>query len=92
MTSENEILNFKEQLATKLYSKFPTFEKCWEDIANVLGNDFVGLIRDKFEDELQLFKEISQFRLSIVIDNNFIFGQIKNAIGKKLRIHSFTNL
>lgn len=86
MTSETEILNFKEQLTTRLNSKFPAFDKCWEDIVNVLGNDFVGLIRDRFKDELQLFKEISQFQFSVVIDNNFIFGQIKNVIEKNKKI------
>ena len=88
MTNENEILKFKNQLATNLDSKFPTFEEKWKEIVKSLGNNFVGLIKDKFQDELKLFKEISQFRFSIVIDNNFIFGQIKNIVEKDKNIES----
>ena len=76
-------LLFKNQLATNLNNKFPTFEEKWNEIVKSLGNNFVGLVKEKFKDELQLFKEISQFRFSIVIDNNFIFGQIKNVVEKK---------
>ena len=67
-------LLFKNQLATNLNNKFPTFEEKWNEIVKSLENNFVELVKEKFKDELQLFKEISQFRFSIVIDNNFIFG------------------
>lgn len=88
MTDEKEILAFKEQLGKKLNEKFPTFEDQWSNIVKSLGNSFVGIVREKFKDELQLFKEISKFRFSIVIDNNFIFGQIKHVVEKNKRIES----
>ncbi len=88
MTDEKEILKFKNQLATNLNNKFPTFEEKWNEIVKSLGNNFVGLVKEKFKDELQLFKEISQFRFSIVIDNNFIFGQIKNVVEKNKNIEN----
>ena len=88
MTEENEILNFQNQFATSLNNKFPTFEKKWDEIVKTLGNNFVGKIRERFKEELKLFKEISQFRFSIVIDNNFIFGQIKNVVEKNKNIEN----
>jgi predicted nucleic acid-binding protein len=82
--NENGILEFKNKIATNLNNKFPTFEEEWDKIVKTLGNDFVGLIKD----ELLLFREISQFRFSIVIDNNFIFGQIKNVVEKNINIEN----
>lgn len=88
MKNEKEILEFKKQLGKNLNEKFPTFEDQWDNVVKTLGNNFVGVVRDKFKDELQLFKEISKFRFSIVIDNNFIFGQIKNVVEKNKKIES----
>lgn len=81
---------FKEQLAKQLDEKFPNFEKHWGNIVNSLGNEFVELIRERFKNEIQPFESISNFRFSVVIDNNFILGQIKNAVEKNIEIkHTF---
>ena len=88
MINEKEILEFKNQLATNLNKKFPEFEEIWNEIVKSLGHSFVGLVKENLKDELKLFKEISNFRFSVVIDNNFIFGQIKNAVEKNKNIEN----
>lgn len=86
MPKEKNLKDFKNHLANNLDAKFPGFEKEWYNIVRLLGNDFVNSMKGQFQDELSMFKEISQFRFSIVIDNNFIFGQIKNVVEKNLDI------
>ncbi|MFC0875867.1 PIN domain-containing protein [Saccharicrinis sp. FJH2] len=82
--NESEIVNLKEEISKELNKKFPKFEDSWNNTVKELGNEFVGLIKELLQDEFQLLKEITEFRFSIVIDNNFIFGQIKNIIEKNL--------
>lgn len=86
--NEKEILTYRDYFKKKLNEKFPTFEDNWNYIVNTLGNNLVGWIREKLKNELKSFKEISQFRFSVVIDNNFIFGQIKNVVEKNKDIRS----
>jgi hypothetical protein len=67
----------KDIIIGQLNTKYPDFETNWIEIVKTLGNDFVGMIKDIFQKELKLFDEFSKFKFSIVIDNNFIFGQLK---------------
>ena len=69
-----------------LREKFPGFELEWKRLVNSLGVDFINQMRTHFRSELSLTREISEFQLTIVIDNNFIFGQIKSAVEKGTRI------
>ena len=75
--------DFKKEIAERLEKKFPAFESEWKKIVHSLGHQFVNSFKDKFKDEQGYFKEVSQFKLVIVIDNNFIFGQIKGLLKKK---------
>ncbi|MCF8336450.1 MAG: hypothetical protein K9I74_00555 [Bacteroidales bacterium] len=77
---QREILNIKDNLRARLNTKYPSFDKEWESVVTTLGNDFVSSVKQILQDELVRFKEVSKFRFSIVIDNNFIFGQIKAAV------------
>lgn len=76
----NHTLTFKKELTKRLNEKFPNFENDWIDIVKLLGNDFVNTLKGRFEDEYSLFKEISTFSMTIVVDNNFVLGQIKGLI------------
>ena len=86
MSEETEILDLKKQIKDNLETKLPSFEENWNEIVKTLGNDFVGWIKESFQKELNFFEDISEFRFSIVIDNNFIFGQIKSTIEKNRKI------
>lgn len=74
--------NLKEIVNKRLDEKFPGFKSAWQDLVKKVGDDFVNLLKDKFQDEYQLFKEISQFKISVVVDNNFVFGQLKGLVEK----------
>lgn len=74
--------NLKEIVEKRLDKKFPGFKSAWGDLVKKIGDDFVNLLKDKFQDEYKLFKEISQFKISVVVDNNFVFGQLKGLAEK----------
>lgn len=75
--------DLKQEIAQRLNKKFPSFDDKWKSIVHSLGSNFVNAFKDKFKDERGYFKEITMFKLIIVIDNNFIFGQIKGILKKK---------
>lgn len=74
--------NVKDFFGARLNEKFPGFEDGWRELVKKVGDDFVNFVKDRIEDQYQLFKEITQFRISVVVDNNFVFGQIKNLVEK----------
>lgn len=80
--------NIKEIVEKRLDEKFPDFKSAWHDLVKKVGDDFVNLLKDKFQDEYQLFKEISQFKISVVVDNNFVFGQLKRLAEKNEPLES----
>lgn len=88
MGSIDNSYELKKLLADRLNAKYPDFEKNWTKIVQTLGSDFVGIIKENFQKELKFFNELSKFKLSIVIDNNFIFGQIKNLIEKDKKLET----
>lgn len=71
---------------TNLKNEFPDFEKGWKDITKKLGFDFIDFIKDRINNEFSELRSFFDLQLSVVIDNNFIFGQIKNSIEKKKEI------
>jgi len=80
--------DFKQEIAQRLENKFSNFEGEWKKIVQTLGPEFVNCFKDKFKDETGYFKEVSKFKLIIVIDNNFIFGQLKGLLKKKESIEN----
>ncbi len=81
MNSNNPILhNLKKQIDYRLEAKFPEFHKSWKSIVKEYGNDFVDIVRDNFQKEFEKLDDFSSLILTIVIDNNLIFGQIKNLL------------
>jgi predicted nucleic acid-binding protein len=75
--------NFKQELTQRLESKFPDFQKEWNSLVFSYGDSFVSSIRRAFSKELSPLKELASFKLSIVIDNNFLFSQINGVINNK---------
>lgn len=78
--------NTSELIRNRIKNKYPDFEKAWKDIVLKFGDDVINIFKDTFKDEYSLFKEISSFHISIVIDNNFILGQIMGALKKDKKL------
>lgn len=77
MKKSNDLKNIIEE---RLHEKFPEFKSEWEKFVKQVGHSFVNLLKERFMDEYKLFKEISQFEMSIIVDNNFVFGQINGCV------------
>lgn len=75
----------KERIEQRLESKYPGFQKVWKEIVLDFGPSFIEEFRKAFREELSSFEELSKFELIIVVDNNFVFGQIKNCVEKGMK-------
>lgn len=71
------------EYSTHIKERFPELGKEWTRLINEIGIDLVNFIKDKISSEYSFLKELSQFKFKIIVDNNFIFGQIKGSIRKK---------
>jgi len=76
----------RETVIKNIESKYPQFEELWNNIVENLGDSFITNVRSIFGNELNNIFKYGQFDISVVIDNNFIFGQIKNIVSKKSRL------
>lgn len=72
--------------STRLKKRFPNFEKGWESLVNEVGIELVNSLKAQLKAEYSFIKEITGFKFKMIVDNNFIFGQIKGAIKNKKSI------
>ncbi|MEO9475609.1 MAG: PIN domain-containing protein [Cyclobacteriaceae bacterium] len=63
--------------------KNPDFIESWKQFIKEVGFDFINEIKDKMNIEYDFLNQLLNFRFKLVIDNNFIFGQIKGTLNKK---------
>lgn len=80
--------NLKEIIEKQLDKNFPEFKLAWNKLVKKLGDDFVNIFKDKLQDEYPHLKEISQFKILVVVDNNFVFGQLKGLAEKNKPLES----
>lgn len=73
----------KTDYSSRLKARYPDIEKDWSKLFNQFGTEMVNIIKEKLSGEYSFLKELSQFKFKIIVDNNFIFGQIKGCIKKK---------
>jgi predicted nucleic acid-binding protein len=67
----------------RIKERFPGFEKEWKKLVRMVGEDFVGFLREKVSNEFEFLRQLGKFKFKLVVDNNFVLGQIKGAIKKK---------
>lgn len=87
MNSESTI-ELKDKINKRVSQKFPDFEKDWSNYANSFGIQCVSSLRDIFKKQLHSFKTVLDISLNVVVDNNFIFGNIKKLINNKESIEN----
>ena len=68
------------QHSSPLRDKLPGFEREWKKIVKKMGDDFVQLMDKRLKGEYRGLDGIMNFRLTVVVDNNFLFGQIKGVL------------
>jgi predicted nucleic acid-binding protein len=78
----------KQGYSERIKKRFPEFEKEWKKLVREVGVELVNFLKDRISNEYNFLKELTGFKLKFVIDNNFIFGQIKGSIKKRENIES----
>ncbi len=69
-------------------SKYPEFDSSWRHLIKTAGIGLVNELKEKLKIEYQFLKQLSDFQFRIVVDNNFVFGQIKGLLDKKGQIEN----
>jgi predicted nucleic acid-binding protein len=78
----------KKDFSERLKQRFPDFEKEWRKLVSDFGTEMVNTIKQKLSGEYSFLKELAEFKFKIIVDNNFIFSQIKGAIKKKYALEA----
>jgi predicted nucleic acid-binding protein len=75
-------MTHESDLSIRIRSRYPEFYKCWKQLVKEVGSGLVNELKKIFSKELGFVKEITSFKLKLIIDNNFILGQILGIIRK----------
>jgi len=84
MSNTFDSKDYKKELSTSLNQKFPGLLEEWNQIAS---NFEVGLTEDLkqgIKEALSSFESFGPITVSVVLDNNFVFGQIKSMLKKQI--------
>jgi predicted nucleic acid-binding protein len=76
----------RSDLSERMKVRFPEFEAGWNKLVREVGPELVNFIQEKINGHRSLLTELAKFKFKFVVDNNFIFGQIKGAIEKNKEI------
>lgn len=69
-------------LSQRMKTRFPEFEESWNKTMREVGHELVNFIQEKLQGSRSLLSELAKFRFKFVVDNNFVFGQIRGAVLK----------
>ncbi|MCH2449223.1 MAG: PIN domain-containing protein [Gracilimonas sp.] len=86
MNEEPEPYDYKEQLENELKQKFPGIQEKWESLTNELGPALYDHVRNQSHQEILKIEGFGELHFSLVIDTNFIFGQIKGSVTKNISL------
>lgn len=77
-----ELYDLKSILSERIGEKLPNFNKHWNDITHSLGIEFVDCLKENLKPAALSLFEIHKFKFSVVVDNNFVLGQIMGFVDK----------
>lgn len=65
-------------------AKYPDLAKSWRHLKGNINNEFYAYLQGTIGSEFNIYEDLAKFQLSIVVDTNFVFGQIKKVVENKL--------
>ena len=86
MNEEPKSYTYKEQIENELKQKFPGLKERWESLTNELGPALYDHVRNQSHQEILKIEGFGKLHFSLVIDTNFIFGQIKSSVTKNISL------
>lgn len=78
----------ERDLSVRLKTRYPDFDKGWKRLVKDLGSGLVTELKRILGAELGFIKEITNFRLKLIVDNNFVLGQLLTVIRKNDSLES----
>lgn len=88
MEQSEEDFESLNEVKKRFESKYPEFESSWKHMIKTSGTGLVNELKEKLKIEYQFLKQLSDFQFRIVVDNNFVFGQIKGLLDKNEKIEN----
>ncbi len=76
-------IELREKINQKVSAKFPDFDKEWSKYVNGIGIEFVSSVKEILKKQIHSFQTVLNISLNVVVDNNFIFGNVKKIIQNK---------
>jgi predicted nucleic acid-binding protein len=86
MEQQGEAYESLNEIKRRFESKYPEFDSSWKQMIKTAGIGLVNEMKDKLKIEYQFLKQLTDFKFRIIVDNNFVFGQIKGLLKKKGQI------
>lgn len=80
-----ELYDLKKTLSERIGDKIPNFNKHWTDVTHSLGIEFVDCLKENLKPAAFSLFEIHKFQFTVVVDNNFVLGQIMGFVDKGKR-------
>jgi len=84
MEKQPDIIDYKKVLESELSQKFPGIQEKWESLTNEIGPALYELLKNQTQQEILKIEGFGELHFSLVIDTNFIFGQIKSSVTKSI--------
>jgi len=84
MEKQPEIIDYKKVLESELSQKFPGIQEKWESLTSEIGPGLYEYLKNQTQQEILEIKGFGELHFSLVIDTNFIFGQIKSSVTKNI--------
>lgn len=70
----------------RFQTNHPEFYESWKELVKTTGIGLINEIKDKLKIEHGFLKQMLDFKFRLVVDNNFVFAQIKGSLKKKQQI------
>ncbi|MEP0367341.1 MAG: PIN domain-containing protein [Cyclobacteriaceae bacterium] len=70
----------------RFQTNHPEFYETWKKLVKTTGVGLVKEIKDKLKIEYDFLKQLLDFKFRLVVDNNFVFAQIKGSLKRKQQI------
>ncbi|MEP4133409.1 MAG: hypothetical protein ABJL71_02250, partial [Cyclobacteriaceae bacterium] len=64
----------------RFQTNHPEFYETWKKLVKTTGVGLVKEIKDKLKIEYDFLKQLLDFKFRLVVDNNFVFAQIKGSL------------
>ena len=82
MSNKTDWNKNRDDLSVVLNQKFPGLLDGWNDISRNVETEITEEVKTQFKENFGTIESLGELNISVVLDNNFVFGQIKAMVTK----------